>query len=153
MRRPTVLALAVAAAVSAGCGDDRDAVLEVMETGRKALLAGDARTACGLLSDHGRRRVLEFQVDFAETGTPVPTAEPGVPRTCEAILRAERRLARDSWEPDVRQARFRVASIDGDRAGVVLEVPEPYGPRVAFTLVKTDDGWRIHDSNAVPSGY
>jgi hypothetical protein len=153
MRRPIVLVLAAAAVVPAGCGDDRDAVLEVMETGREALLAGDARTACGLLSEHGRRRVLEFQVDFTETGTPVPTEEPGVPQTCEAVLRAERKLGRDSWEPDVEQARFRVASIDGDRASVVLEVPEPYGPRVAFTLVKADDGWRIDDSNAVPSGY
>jgi hypothetical protein len=153
MARPTVLAVAAALAAAAGCGDDRDAVLEVMEDGRKALLAGDGRAACALLSEHGRRRVLEFQVDFAETGTPVPTDQPGVPQTCEAILRAEWKAARESWKPDLEQARFRVLSIDGERAEVRLDVPEPYGPQVRFELVNGDDGWRIDDSDAVPSGY
>jgi hypothetical protein len=153
MTRPTVLAVAAALAAAAGCGDDRDAVLEVMEDGRKALLAGDGRAACALLSEHGRRRVLEFQVDFAETGTPVPTDQPGVPQTCEAILRAESKGARESWKPDLEQARFRVTSIEGDRARVSLTGREPYAARVEFSLVKTADGWRIDDSDAVPSGY
>jgi hypothetical protein len=98
-------------------------------------------------------RTLEFQVDFLPTGTPVPSRRRGVPQTCEQILVAERRADPESWRPDVEAARFSVRSLDGDRASVRLEVPED-GPTVDFSLVKTDDGWRIDDSrNGVPSGY
>jgi hypothetical protein len=31
--------------------------------------------------------------------------------------------------------------------------PRPYAARVEFLLVKTADGWRIDDSDAVPRGY
>jgi hypothetical protein len=154
MTRPIVFGLVAAFAAAASCGgNEREDVLDVMERGRTALLDGDGRAACGLLTDHGRRRVLEFQVDFAEPGTQVPTDQHGVPQTCEEIVQAESQASRESWAPDVEQARFRVASIDGDRATAVFEVPEEFGPRVEFALVKTADGWRIDDSDALPSGY
>jgi hypothetical protein len=144
-------AVVILAAV-AGCGgDDRDAVLAVMEDARAALVAGDGEAACGLLSDHGRERMLEVQVDFAETGTPVPTTQRGVPQTCEQILRAEREEDPESVE-DIERAAFRVVEIDGARASVRLDVPQD-GPSVDFSLVETGDGWRIDDSDAVPSGY
>lgn len=122
-----------------------------MEDAREAVVAGDGAEACGLLTEHGRERVLEFQVDFAETGTPVPTRQRGVPQTCDAILRAERKADPDSFD-DLERPRFSVSSIDGDRARVRLQVPRS-GATVDFSLVKTDAGWRIDDSDAVPSGY
>jgi hypothetical protein len=142
-------------AIVAGCGgeageDDRDAVLAVMEDARAALVDGDAETACGLLTPHARERTLEYQVDFLPEGTPVPTERRGVPQTCEEIFVAVRRLDPSSVE-DAAGARFSVESIDGDRASVVLDAGE--GATVDFALVKTGDGWRIDDSEAVPSGY
>src|SRR5918995_3303560 len=86
--------------------DERDAVVRVMEAGRTALLAGDGETACRLLTTHGRTRALAFQLDFAPTGTPVPTKRRGVPQTCEQIVRAESKLEHlpdvdPSWTPDL----------------------------------------------------
>jgi hypothetical protein len=147
----------LAVALAAGCGgddagvDDRQAVLAVMEDARAAVVDGDGETACALLTEHGRRRALGYQVDFAPEGTPVPTDRRGVPQTCVAILRAKRRLDPSSID-DLERAAFRIESIDGDRAGVRLQAPEG-GPDYAFTLVKTARGWRIDDSDAVPSGY
>jgi hypothetical protein len=145
-----------AVAVVAGCAggdagnDERGAVLAVMEDARAAVVDGDGETACGLLTEHGRRRVLEYQVDFAPVGTPVPTDRRGVPQTCEAILRAERKA--DPWSiKDARAAHFDVRSIDGGRASVRLTAPQ--GATVEFALVRTAEGWRIDDSDAVPSGY
>jgi hypothetical protein len=143
----------VVLAAAAGCGgDDREDVLDVMREARSALLEGDATAACRLLTAHGRERTLEFQVDFLPTGAPVPSRRRGVPRTCEQIFKAERRADPASWRPDVEEARFSVRSLDGDRASVRLEVPQD-GPTVDFSLVKTDEGWRIDDSTGVPSGY
>jgi hypothetical protein len=34
-----------------------------------------------------------------------------------------------------------------------LKVDKPYGPVVGFSLRKTESGWRIDDSDAVPVGY
>jgi hypothetical protein len=138
--------------------DDRGAVLRVMDAGRTALLAGDGRAACRVLSAQGRTRALGFQVDFAPTGTPVPTERRGVPQTCEEIVRAEWKREHlpdidQSWTPDLRAARFDVVAIDADDARVRLEVPGAYGPTVEFSLSKTAQGWRIDDSDAVPSGY
>jgi len=156
MRR--ALALAVLAAAGVGCGSatdpaakrgggERAAVLRVMEAGRKALLAGDGKAACRLLTPHGRKRALGFQVDF----------DHGVPKTCVGIVRAEFRLEHDpdvdqSWTPDLKAASFRVTSLDRDRARVRLTVPGASGPTVEFSLRKTAHGWRIDDSDAVPSG-
>jgi hypothetical protein len=146
-----VLVLAVVAGCGGGAGeDDRDAVLAVMEDARAALVDGDAETACRLLTDHGRERTLEYQVDFLPEGTPVPTKRRGVPQTCEEIFVAVRRLDPSSVE-DAAAGRFSVESIDGDRANVRLDASQ--GATVGFALVKTGDGWRIDDSEAVPSGY
>ena len=167
MHRTFALAI-VGLAAWGGCGsttndaekrrDDERAVLRLLETGRTALLAGDGEAACRLLTAHGRARALGFQVDFAPSGTPVPTKRRGVPQTCEQILRAESRRehlpdANQSWTPDLKAARFNVVSIDDDTARVRLEVPGAYGPTVEFSLRKTAQGWRIDDADAVPSGY
>jgi hypothetical protein len=169
MQRALAFAMLIALAVWGGCGsaandaaergdDERGAVLRVMEAGRAALLAGDAQTACGLLTAHGRTRALGFQVDFAPSGTPVPTKRRGVPQTCEQILRAESKLEHladvdQSWTPDLKAAKFHVVSINNESARVRLRVPGAYGPTVEFSLRKTARGWRIDDSDAVPSGY
>jgi hypothetical protein len=141
-----VLAIAIGVA---GCADERGAVLQVMNRARTAVLAGDGQTACRLLTAHGRRRVLGFQVDFAPTGTRVPTTRRGVPQTCAQILHAEAGLDR-SWIRDLRGARLGGVAIDGDAARVRLLVD---GPDVQFALRRTAQGWRIDDSDAVPSGY
>jgi hypothetical protein len=132
--------------------------LRVMEDGRTALLAGDGQAACRLPTRHGRRRALGFQVDFAPTGTPVPTKRRGVPQTCEQIVRAESKREHladvgPSWTPDLKAAKFNVVSIINDTAQVRLEVPGAYGPTIEFSLRKTAHGWRIDDSDAVPTGY
>jgi hypothetical protein len=169
MQRTLASAMVIGLAASGGCEsrandaaergeDERGAVLRVVEAGRTALLAGDGQTACGLLTTHGRTRALGFQVDFAPTGTPVPTKRRGVPQTCEQILRAESKRehlaeANQSWTPDLKQAKFTVVAINHDTAHVRLEVPGAYGPTVEFSLRKTAHGWRVDDSDAVPSGY
>src|SRR3954454_1163290 len=162
-------ALAVALPALSGCGaaakgapasgsaDEHAAVRRVVEAGRRALLAGDGKAACRLLTRRGQRRALGFQVDFAPEGTRVPTKRRGVPQTCEQIVRAEWKADHEegvdpSWTPDLRAARFRVVSLRGARARVRLEAPEAYGPTVSFSLVRTQRGWRIDDSDAIPSG-
>jgi hypothetical protein len=169
MDRRLAAALAFALPAVAGCGasadgapatrsaGERAAVLRVVEAGRRALLAGDGERACRLLTPRGRRRALAFQVDFVPEGTPIPTKRRGVPQTCEQIVRAEHKAEHDenvdpSWTPDLRAAEFHVVSMRGTRARVRLEVPEAYGPTVSFTLVRTSRGWRIDDSDAIPSG-
>lgn len=132
--------------------------MRVMEAAKTALLAGDGRTACDLLTAHGRRRALGFQVDFAPTGTTVPTKRRGVPQTCEQIVRAESKGEHtpnvdQSWTPDLKAATFHVVSIDNDTAHVRLQVRRSPGLTVEFSLRRTTQGWRIDDSDAVPSGY
>jgi hypothetical protein len=46
-----------------------------------------------------------------------------------------------------------VVSINNDTAQVRLQVPGAYGPTIEFSLRKTAHGWRIDDSDAVPTGY
>jgi hypothetical protein len=151
VHRRAASAAAVLALLLLGCGDDdREDVLAVMEDARAALVDGDAETACGLLTPHARERTLEYQVDFLPEGTPVPTERHGVPQTCEEIFVAVRKLDPSSVE-DAAAARFSVESIDGDRASVRLDAGG--GATVDFALAKTGDGWRIDDSEAVPSGY
>jgi hypothetical protein len=138
--------------------DDRAAVLDVMDAARSAVLAGDAETACGLLTPHARDRVLGFQVDFLPTGSPIPSKRPGVPQTCEQMMRAQLQDDRGpdvapSWSRDLEAAEFEVTAQAGDEARVRLKVPEAYGPSVKFRLIRTVHGWRIDDSDAVPSGY
>jgi hypothetical protein len=138
--------------------DDEAAVLDVMDAARSAVLAGDPETACGLLTPHARDRVLGFQVDFLPTGSPVPSKRPRVPQTCEQMLRAQLHDERGadvapSWLRDLKGRRFEVTAQAGDEARVLLKVPAAYGPTVRFRLIRTDHGWRIDDSDAVPSGY
>ncbi|HEY1276357.1 MAG TPA: hypothetical protein VGF25_15715 [Thermoleophilaceae bacterium] len=143
--------VAVAAAVA---GDraapppkQRDAILSVMSRGRDALLAGKARRACSLLTHHGRLQALRFgDADFDDP-----------PRTCRGVVRREWEEEHGpngglTWSGDLRNSRFRVARVKGRRATVKLKVLEPYGPTVTFRLRKTEHGWRIHDSDAVPYG-
>jgi hypothetical protein len=160
--RSAALAVAVIALGACGSeahdapeGDERGAVLRVMENARNALLDGDGEGACGLLTEHARRRVLEFQVDFLPAGTPVPTRRRGVPQTCADMARAQWRLEqRDrSWSRDLTAAEFEVSELAGEDARVRLKVPGEFGPEVGFSVVKTADGWRIDDSDGVPSGY
>ena len=137
-----------------GAGDDRAAVLRVVAQGRAALLHDDAAAACRLLTPHGRRRVLGFQTDFLPEGAPVPSRRRGVPRTCEQLAHAEFESDHQadvdpSWTPDLRRARFQVVSLRSGRAHVRVRTP---GPAVELRLVKTPDGWRIDDSDVVPSG-
>jgi hypothetical protein len=169
MQRMLASAMVFGLAAWGGCGftandaaergeGERGAVLRVLEAGRTALLAGDGQAACRLLTTHGRTRALGFQVDFAPTGTPVPTKRRGVPQTCEQIVRAESKRehlpdVNPSWTPDLKAARFNVVSINNDTARVRLEVPGAYGPTIDFSLRKTAQGWRIDDSDAVPTGY
>ena len=169
MHRMLASATVIGLAAWGGCGstandaaepgdDERSAVLQVMEAGRTALLAGDGQAACRLLTTDGRTRALGFQVDFAPTGTPVPTTRRGVPQTCEQIVRAESKREHlpdvgPSWTPDLKAAKFHVVSINHDTARVRLEVPGAYGPTIEFSLRKMAHGWRIDDSDAVPAGY
>jgi hypothetical protein len=169
MDRILAAGIAIALPVVAGCGSPADGapangsaggradVLRVVEAGRRALLDGDGERACRLLTPRARRRALAFQVDFVPEGTPIPTKRRGVPQTCEQIVRAEWKAEHEegadpSWTPDLRAAKFRVVSLRGARARVRLEVPEAYGPTVSFSLVRTQRGWRIDDSDAIPSG-
>jgi hypothetical protein len=143
-------------AALAACGgaprdDDRASVLRVVAQGRTALLHDDAAAACRLLTPHARRRVLGFQGDFRPEGS---SRRRGVPRTCEQIAHAEfesdhQANVDPSWTPDVRRARFEVVSLRSDRARIRVHTP---APPVDLELVKTPDGWRIDDSDVVPSG-
>jgi hypothetical protein len=118
-----------------GCGgDDREAVLVVMEDAQTAVRERDEAAACRLLTDRGRQRVLGF----------------GDASTCEAVVRELPERDPPSIE-DVEDATAEIESIDGDRAIVRVKGPgddQDYD----VTLVKTDAGWRIDDSDAVPQG-
>lgn len=137
-------------------GNDRQAIVAMMQHAAAALLAGQAKDACSLLTEHARRRVLGFRVDYNHEGA-IPADDPRLPQTCEAVLTRERKTARESggaisWPRDLRRARFVVRDVTGGRAHVALKVKQPYGPVVNFSVVKTPDGWRIDDSDGVPSG-
>ena len=143
-----------ATALWAGCGsedrpraDDDAAVLDVMEAGRSALLAGDAEAACALLTSHARDRAPAF----------LSSGETDVPHTCEEVLRAlweeeHRPDATPTWSRDLAAARFTVTALGQGKARVRLTVPVEYGPVIRFSLRKEGSEWRIDDSDAVPSG-
>ena len=129
--------LAVLLVLLAGCGEDeaadREQVVTVMEEARDALVAGDGDAACELLTDAGRERAVAFD----ELGT------------CKETVEAARRSDPASVE-DAAKARFSEPVIEGDRASVDIDVEEYVTLNVR--LVRTDDGWRIDDSEAVPVG-
>ena len=135
-----LLVAAVVLAAVVGCGEDGSAagdepeqVLEVLEQARTALAAGDGEAACGLLTEGGRERAVNFDEHA----------------TCEETVRAARQSDPSSVE-DAEKARFAKPVIDGDRASVDLDV-EPY-VTINVVLVRTPEGWRIDDSEAVPYG-
>ena len=139
-----------------GTSTDRDAVIQVVEAGRAALLEGHVERACGLLTDEGRRRALEYRVDFDQTprGSLAPD-DPRVPQTCEEIVRREAAAARlpsTTWDEALRTATFDVVTLSGREAEVALRFPTPQVD-VRIDLTLTEDGWRIDDSSAIPSGH
>jgi hypothetical protein len=158
----SVTIIAATATLLAGCGNpahprsgksDVRKIVGVLESARRALLNDRSHEACGLLTAHGRDRVLGFQVDFAREGTRVPSSDPRLPQTCEAVIERERDDASE-WIDDLRRVRFSVVSIRGSTAHAKLKVLKPYGPVIEFSLRKTPAGWRIDDSsNGVPVGY
>lgn len=165
-RAHAVAALAVTAATSvvlSGCGttttkptgrDEVRQILGVVQAARSALLGDRSHDACILLTAHGRERVLGFQVDFADEGTPVPSKDPHLPQTCEAVfIRESAQPGARWWRADLRNAQFSVSSINGATATARLKVEKPYGPVIRFTLRKTKGRWRIDDSDGVPEGY
>jgi hypothetical protein len=129
--------LAVLVVVLVGCGEDEasdgEQVLAVMEEARAALVAGDGDTACALLTEAGRERAVAFD----ELST------------CEETVRAARRSDPSSVE-DAEKARFAEPVVDGDRASVDIDVEEYV--TINVRLLRTGDGWRIDDSEAVPYG-
>ena len=132
-------------------------MLAVADRARDDLVAGRAAGFCALLTPHGRSRALGYRVDFDEGGSLPPTS-PRVPHTCEQIVRRERAAVIDprvefSWLDALRGARLRVLAVEGDSARVGV-VPRG-GPRVAarVALVRTEAGWRLDDSDAIPSGH
>lgn len=113
--------------------------------------------ACALLTPHGRRRVLGFNVDYDEEGG-IPPDSPRLPQTCEQLARRE--LATDrfdrggrdpgpGWVAGMRRVRFVVTKASGTHATVTATG----GSGARLELVKTSAGWRIDDSNAIPSGH
>jgi hypothetical protein len=124
-------------AALAGCGGDDAAggsPVDTMEKARTAFLDKDAEAACALLTDHGRQQALAF----AEKDT------------CEENFRAEVIDRTSLMRQQVEQAKFKVTQQEGDRATVKL-TSGPYID-IDIELVNADDGWRIDDSEAVPSG-
>jgi hypothetical protein len=146
----------------ASCGGgspppDRAAILSTVHRARDALVAGRVNDACALLTPHGRRRTLGFNVDFDHDGAIQPDS-PRLPQTCERL--ATRMLAEDhklthgrdpgqGWVDALKQVRFALVSSDGSRATVT----DAGGSGATLKLVETPAGWRIDDSNAIPSGH
>jgi hypothetical protein len=132
--------------------------VQVLQAARTALLHDRSHALCNLPTPHGRTRSLGFQVDFATEGTPVPSNDPRLPQTCEAIVAREWSQVRRShgaltWPTDLRHVSFSVLSVRGSAAQAQLKVDKPYGPAVEFSLRKTPSGWSIDDSNGIPVGY
>ena len=147
------IALALAALCLGGCGghEEDDAILSVLHDARRAVLAGDGSAACRLLTTHGRRRALAFGAELGAPGG----AQAG---SCEELVRSQRALARrepsSSWPDDLRDANLEVLSVSDGRAQAELRVQDLLGTAIRWRLqlLKTDSGWRIDDSNAIPVG-
>jgi hypothetical protein len=163
MRRTAVL-LAVGLVGLTGCGGgdgdagekvaDEQAILDVMEKGRQALLSGDAAAACRLLTDHARERTLQYQVDFLEEGTPVPSTDPRAPQSCEAMVPAVLHELGSPLKSTIDDVKFDVISIDEGEGTATVAAQEGTYSEATFRLLDVpDEGWRIDDSNDVPSGY
>jgi hypothetical protein len=163
--RPLAAFLAAALIGLVGCGgggdgdtrgtvSDRQEILSVMEEGRDALLKRDGGAACRLLTDHGRDRTLQYQVDFLEEGTRVPSTDPQAPQTCESMVPAVLNELGSPLRSTIENVEFQVVSIDGDDGEATVAALKDNYNEATFNLLKDpDEGWRIDDSNDVPSGY
>jgi hypothetical protein len=139
---------------SGGTVSDERAILKVMEEGRDALLKGDAGAACMLLTDHGRERTLQYQVDFLEEGTRVPSSDPRAPQSCEAMVPAVLHELGSPLKSTIKDVKFNVVSIDESEGEATVSAQEGNYAEATFRLLEIpDQGWRIDDSNDVPSGY
>jgi hypothetical protein len=144
---------ALAALCLAGCSEhDQDpAIQRVLNDAREAVLAGDGARACRLLTAHGRERALTFGEGL--TGR----VGKGPPRSCPEVVRAlltqAERDPESRWPDDLRDADVEVLSANGERGQAEVRVQDPVGTasRWRVQLRKTRAGWRIDDSNAVPS--
>ena len=138
--------LVVVALVAAGCGkpgseQERREILETVESGRDALVAGRAKEACALLTEDGRRRSLEY----------IPYDQG---RDCESTVRRLVKEARhpavlEDWIDVAPRAKFEVTEIDDDRAKVRVDADDD---TIHIELRRTPDGWRIDNSDDVPQG-
>ena len=128
---------------------DERAILETMRSARDAVLAGDAQTACALLTPQGRELAVRV-VRYSEEGTVLPRS-PRSQRACERVLEPELARARQpgldvGWLSDLRRSSFTVLGVRGSRARARLTVEEPYVPPYLLVLRKTPAGWRIDDA-------
>ena len=123
-----VFALSGCTGDSGSAEDPGEAILEVVERGRDALLEGDAPEACGLLTERGRRRALNYRVNFDQGGM-LAADDPRVPQTCEEIVTAMVQEARTheglTWDSDLQIARFEVVRRTEASAVVALVLPDP----------------------------
>ena len=117
---------------------------------------------CALLTPHGRQRTLTFKVDFDRYGS-IPADSPRLPQTCAQVIsrewqevhRANQSLATRgaiSWPGDLRRSTLSVVSVGGGRAKVKVRA-DRNGAELLFWLRRTASGWRIDDSDGVPSGH
>jgi hypothetical protein len=137
-----------------GSTADRQAILQVMDQGRSALLKGDAAAACALLTPHGRERTLQYQVDFLKEGTRVPSTNPQAPQSCGAMVPAVLDELGAPLISTIKSVDFQVVSIDEANHRATVDASRDGYTEATFRLQElSDDGWRIDDSNDVPSGY
>jgi hypothetical protein len=142
VRARRYIAAAVAVLCLGGCTDHSEdrAIEQVLKDARAALLAGNGARACRLLTAHGREQASAFGAG-----------------SCEEIVRDQRRRAErdpDSHlEQDLREADLEVLSVTDGRAQTELRVQDQFGTAIRWRiqLRKTGAGWRIDDSNAVPT--
>ena len=140
IRRQIALLLALVGLVGCTEHDEDRAIEGVLKDARRAVLAGDGQRACALLTRHGRQEARAFG-----TGS------------CEEVLRARLAAARGDprsrWPDDLRDATFEVLSAGDGQARAELRVQDVFGTAIRWRiqLRKTSAGWRIDDSNAVPS--
>jgi hypothetical protein len=151
--RHGTIAIVLAALCLGACTEhDEDRAIEgALKDARRAVLAGDGSRACRLLTRHGRQRALAFATRLERLGREPPHG------SCEEIVRGQRALAerdpKSSWPDDLREATFEVLSANDGRAQAELRVQDPFGTAIRWRILlrKTNAGWRIDDSNAVPS--
>lgn len=135
---------------AAGCGEsdsdgEREAILAVLDRARDAVLDGRPQEACALMTTHGYLRARNYGPAYEDT----PTCE----RALRYVIESERGTTSPATYPAdtmaLREARFEVLEVDGDRASVSAR---SRGSEATIVLRREDAGWRIHDSDVVPVG-